>query len=403
MTVWPLLFLLSTCDPEPARNGKQQFDQGRFAEAEGHFRRAMEEACGPAEQLAGRINLAATLRERNRPAEAREVLGQAGDLAQIPVAVQVQYWNSWGLLEDQAGRAAAAEAAYRRAMALLTPATPARLTLQLWTNSARLHLRAGRLAEADEALRQARQTPGWQQERPIAYDLNLAELRRVQGKRREAETVLRALLARAPEMAAQTRGAIHNNLASLVAARGAHREAEGHWREAESAFREAYGTSHPTVAKQRSNLAAYYVSRKRYAEAETLYREAIAMDEHPLLLNNLGVLLHQRGRAGEAEELYRRAVALWEKRTQPAPEALRLHGNLALLLVETKRGEESLAHFRMVVELLPLAAPAEEEAAARYLEQYERMLRARREAAEAERVAALAMRYRVRTALREED
>lgn len=317
--------------------------------------------------------------------------------------MQVQYWNSLGLLEDQSGRAAAAEAAYRRAMALLTPATPVRLTLQLWTNYARLHIRAGRTAEAEEALQQARRAPGWLHERPISYDLNLAELRRMQGRRREAEAVLRALLARVPEMPAQTRGAIHNNLASLVAARRAYREAEEHWREAEAAFREAYGSAHPIVAKQRNNLAAHYVSRKRYAEAESLYREAIAMDEHPLLLNNLGSLLHQRGRTAEAEELYRRAVALFARRGDAAPEALRLHGNLALLLAETRRGEESLAHFRVVMDLLPLAAPAEEEAAARYLEQYERVLRARREAAEAERVAAMAMRYRVRTALREED
>lgn len=59
--------------------------------------------------------------------------------------------------------------------------------------------------------------------------------------------------------------------------------------------------------------------------------------------------------------------------------------------------------FQRMAQLLPLAVPADEPAAARYLEQYERLLRQRREAAEAERVAAIAMRYRVRSALRAEN
>ncbi|MFN0104271.1 MAG: tetratricopeptide repeat protein [Bryobacteraceae bacterium] len=396
MTIWPVLFLVSTCDPAPALEGKRLFDQGRFAEAEVRFRSALKESCDAGQRLADRINLAATLRERNAAAEAREVLLAATDIAQMPMETQISYWNCLALVEEHAGRPAQSEAAYRKAVALLTPSTPPRLAMQIWTNVARHRMKEGCLREAEEAL----QAPGWQHDRPLSFHLNLAELRRMQGRPREAEDILRTLLRDRLSMPAQIQGAIANNLASLAAGRGENREAERLWRAANRALRDAYGASHPIVAKSLNNLAAHYVSRKRYAEAETLYREAIAMREDPLLLNNLAALLHQRRRTAEAEELYRRALDKFEK---PSREAMQPHGNLAVLLADTGRIDEALAQFQKVVQLLPLAVPADEPAAGRYLERYESILRRCRESAEAERIAAMAMRYRVRSALRAED
>jgi len=376
--------------------GKRSFDQGKFAEAEVHFRRALEQSCDAAQRFADRINLAATLRERHAAAEARSVLIAAPDPAQMPVDMQIAYWNCLALLQEHGGHSTQADAAYQRAVALLTPAAPPRLAMQIWTNVARRRMKQGRLREAEEAL----QRPGWLHDRPFRLDLNPAELRRMQGRPREAEDILRTLLRRDEPLPAQVRGAVAHNLASFTAGRGEHAQAEALWRDANQAWREAYGASHPIVAKGLNNLAAHYVVRKRYPQAEALYRDAIAMQADPLMLNNLATLLHQRGRFADAEALYRRALSMFET---PRREALQPHGNLAILLAGAGRTDEALAHFQKLVQLLPLTVPADEPTAARYLETYESVLRQRRESAEAERVAAMAMRFRVRSALRAED
>lgn len=396
MTFWPVLLLVSSCDPASALEGKNFFDQGKFAQAETQFRRALEQSCDAVQRFTASVNLAASLRERNNPAEAREVLLKATEMPQMPAEMQISYWNCLALVEEHSGNLTKADAAYLQAVAMLTPSTPPRLAMQTWANVARQRMRQGRLREAEEALRQ----PGWQHDRTLAYQLNFAELRRMQGRPREAEDTLRALLKQGGPLPAQIRGAAANNLASFAAARGEHAQAEALWQDANNAWREAYGVSHPIVAKGLNNLAAHYVARKRYAEAEALYREAIAMQADPLMFNNLATLLHQRGRLTEAEELYRRALSLFEK---PKREAIQPHGNLAVLLADTGRVDEALAHFQTVVRLLPFTVPADEPIAARYLERYESMLRKRRESAEAERVAAMAMRYRVRSALRAQD
>jgi tetratricopeptide (TPR) repeat protein len=396
MTFWPVLLLVSSCDPAQALEGKQFFDQGKFAQAETQFRRALEQSCDAAQHFTASVNLAATLRERNNPAEAREILLNATEMPQMPEEMRISYWNCLALIEEQSGNSIKADTAYLQAVALLTPSTPPRLAMQTWANVARQRMRQGRLREAEEALQQ----PAWQHDRTLTYQLNLAELRRMQGRPREAEDTLRNLLKKGGPLPAQVRGAAANNLASFAAARGEHAQAEALWQSANSAWREAYGASHPIVAKGLNNLAAHYVSRKRYAEAEALYREAIAMQTDPLMFNNLATLLHQRGRPMEAEELYRKALGLFDK---PKREAIQPHGNLAVLLADSNRVDEALAQFQIVVRLLPLTVPADEPTAARYLERYESMLRKRREPAEAERIAALAMRYRVRTALRAED
>jgi tetratricopeptide (TPR) repeat protein len=356
----------------------------------------LEQSCDAVQRFTASVNLAATLRERNNPAEAREILLNATEMPQMPEEMRISYWNCLALIEEQSGNSIKADTAYLQAVALLTPSTPPRLAMQTWANVARQRMRQGRLREAEEALQQ----PAWQHDRTLTYQLNLAELRRMQGRPREAEDTLRNLLKKGGPLPAQVRGAAANNLASFAAARGEHAQAEALWQNANSAWREAYGASHPIVAKGRNNLAAHYVSRKRYAEAETLYREAIAMQTDPLMFNNLATLLHQRGRLREAEELYRKALGLFDK---PKREAIQPHGNLAILLADSNRVDEALAQFQIVVRLLPLTVPADEPTAARYLERYESMLRKRREPAEAERIAALAMRYRVRTALRAED
>ena len=84
----------------------------------------------------------------------------------------------------------------------------------------------------------------------------------------------------------------------------------------------SYGPEHPDVATDLNNLALLLQDTNRLAEAEPLYRRALAIDEtsygteHPKVatdLNGLALLLQDTNRLGEAEPLYLRALAIDEK------------------------------------------------------------------------------------------
>jgi Flp pilus assembly protein TadD len=73
------------------------------------------------------------------------------------------------------------------------------------------------------------------------------------------------------------------------------------------------------VAAGLTNLGAIYESRRKYRQADALYRRALAIDEKRLGpensilvldLNNLGCLNVKRHRYEEAEPLLRRSLAL---------------------------------------------------------------------------------------------
>ena len=66
----------------------------------------------------------------------------------------------------------------------------------------------------------------------------------------------------------------------------------------------------------------FYDNQGRYADAEPLYKRALAVREktlgpdHPDVaqtLNNLALLYYNQGRYAEAEPLYKRALAIYEK------------------------------------------------------------------------------------------
>ena len=75
-----------------------------------------------------------------------------------------------------------------------------------------------------------------------------------------------------------------------------------------------------------NNLAALYADQGRYADAEPLYKRALAIREkalgpdHPDVatsLNNLAELYRDQGRYADAEPLYKRALAIYEKALGP--------------------------------------------------------------------------------------
>ena len=81
-----------------------------------------------------------------------------------------------------------------------------------------------------------------------------------------------------------------------------------------------------TIAPELNNLAALYQRQERYAEAEPLFKRALAIREkslapgHPDVgqaLNNLATLYEKQDRHADSEPLFKRALAIYEKAAGP--------------------------------------------------------------------------------------
>ena len=143
--------------------------------------------------------------------------------------------------------------------------------------------------------------------------------------------------------------------------RAAHAEAEPLYRRALAIDEASLGPDHPSVATSLNNLGLVLQATGRLAEAEPLYRRALAIDEaslgpdHPSVatsLNNLGLVLQATGRLAEAEPLYRRALAIDEASLGPDhPSVATSLNNLGLLLQATGRLAEVEPPMRRAVEI----------------------------------------------------
>ena len=143
-----------------------------------------------------------------------------------------------------------------------------------------------------------------------------------------------------------------NRLALFLSFRAAlHAEAEPLYRRALAIDEGSYGESHSKVAIILSNLGQLLSEINRLSEAEPLMRRALAIDEatygnnHPAVairLNNLGQLLSAANRLSEAEPLMRRALANNETSYgENHSSVASCLNNLALLLQATNRRVEA--------------------------------------------------------------
>lgn len=130
-----------------------------------------------------------------------------------------------------------------------------------------------------------------------------------------------------------------NGLALVVKAQGRYAGAEGLFREALAIGAATIGTAHPNYVIRLNNLAGVVQAQGRYAEAEELYREALAVTlkeggtTHPVYansLNNLGVNLAYQEKYAEALDLLTQALAI-RQATLPAdhPDNAQTEGSLA--------------------------------------------------------------------------
>jgi tetratricopeptide (TPR) repeat protein len=110
------------------------------------------------------------------------------------------------------------------------------------------------------------------------------------------------------------------------------------------------GSQHPDVARSLSNLGGVLQAQGKFAEAETVYREALAMrrkllgSEHPGVANLLGglaeVLLAQ-GKFAEAEASARECLAVREKRLPEGWEMFDARSLLGATLLRQKKYAEA--------------------------------------------------------------
>jgi CHAT domain-containing protein/Tfp pilus assembly protein PilF len=148
------------------------------------------------------------------------------------------------------------------------------------------------------------------------------------------------------------------DFAGLAIRAAARFRTEGRFAEAETLYKralaireKALAPDHPDVATGLNNLAALYVDQGRYAEAEPLYKRALAIWEkalgpdHPDVatgLNNLAVLYGHQGRYSAAEPFSRRALAIWEKALGPDhPDVATGLNNVAVLYGHQGRYDEA--------------------------------------------------------------
>jgi tetratricopeptide (TPR) repeat protein len=151
-------------------------------------------------------------------------------------------------------------------------------------------------------------------------------------------------------------------LAGLLDQQKKYAEAESLYLQAIAIYERAYGPDHPALSASLNNLAAIESARGRTRRAEALYRRALSIDsahvdgDHPRVAfcrSNLAALLLKRGRLEEAESLCRQALATFRRRlgaTHPGT-AVCLE-NLAYMLQQRGRHREAAAATRRAARIL---------------------------------------------------
>ena len=237
-----------------------------------------------------------------------------------------------------------------------------------YMDAAKVAFDRDRYAEAEKqlltALKEAEKFR--EQDRRLAVNLGaLGTVYRAQGRYAEAEPLLWRALAVAekampPEHPDVTSSL--DNLAALYTAQGRYAEAEPLLRRVlaiDEKEAEKFGED-PQLAISLNAMGTVYRAQGRYAEAEPLLRRALAIVEKRVaekelepedprvvevvapILDNLAALYTAQAKYAEAEPLFRRALAIREKTLGPErPEVAKTLDNYAELLRKTNREAEA--------------------------------------------------------------
>jgi tetratricopeptide (TPR) repeat protein len=193
--------------------------------------------------------------------------------------------------------------------------------------------------------------------------------RRVQGEKHweAADAARLAVMMRqwaalpAPKRAALAQALRTTAKARQLDQRGHYAQAEPLYRQALAVYVEVLGHEHLETAAYYSNLAGNLLDQGRAHEAEPLYRKALAVNRDALgphhpdtasCYSNLALNLYAQGRAREAEPLYRQALAVCEAVLGPKdPNTALVYNNLATNLDVQRRAKEAEVLFRKALAL----------------------------------------------------
>jgi tetratricopeptide (TPR) repeat protein len=279
--------------------------------------------------------------------------------------------NNYGEFLSRTNRAPEAEAAYRRAVTIDEAAKSEGLSRDL-NNLGSMLQSARRLPEAEKlyvrALAVDERTVG-PRHRDVARDLNnIAILLRDEGKEADAEPLQRRAITILEDLQRENPGrsssdlatALNNFAAGLPRDRAA--EAESLYRRALELNEKELGAEHPNVAVDLNNLAEALRLSGKSEEAEALFRRALRIDERVLgpqnptvatVLNNLAKVLRDTNRPAEAESLFNRALAIDETSFgHMHPTVARDLKNLSKFFKVWNRSADALPLMQRVIEIL---------------------------------------------------
>lgn len=224
---------------------------------------------------------------------------------------------------------AAAEDAYRRAIALLHKKGDKANEGIVTDNLAVLFFSLGRLEEAERlnkrALALLEDALGRDHMSAGRAAGNLGALLNEAGRRNEAEPLLRRALAIAdaqPRPDAVQIGIIEDNLAGLLRQSGRRAEAQAHYDRALQMFESALPATHPRLATVRNNIGRYLLDSGKYADAAATLSSALSLFEAiygkdnfntAIPAANLAEAYTALGRYAEARQLLVRALAALER------------------------------------------------------------------------------------------
>lgn len=220
------------------------------------------------------------------------------------------------------------EAAHRHAAALVETAPEAPQAVLLLGN---VLTRLERYSDAEKAYRQAiRLDPN----NPELCN-NLAVLLKLQGRTKEAKTVVERGVQISNERGEGVSGDLCYNYANILKLLGEHDDAIVWYRAAIERNR--------NLVPAYNNLGTLLEQLGRIEEAERIYREGLSVDSSHANLNyNLGIVLERTERIPEAETAFRNAI-----RTRPAwPDGL---NNLGITLQKQGRTDESIDLFNRLI------------------------------------------------------
>jgi tetratricopeptide (TPR) repeat protein len=361
-----LLLLLSLAAPGRAvtspyqlsAEAMEQYNQARYREAEAGFRRAFEAwgNAGPAfardRAIAG-INLGTVLRIQGRYGDAERLLADSLhsleaiggpnslDAARAASGLAVLY-QTLGRIPEAETLAARAHQVFSREPKA-TESDRANGVLLL----ASVYLEQKRHFDAESLLHDLLNGPESRHAVRANIDLAAAAIRTRQFD------CAGSLASRAVEMAARVlpenhplRAAALNNLAQVRRFQERYLEAETHYREAIAIWEASLGASHPDTAKGMLNLAALHHERGRERLAETLYRQVAAVFQdvygmdHELTLvarAELAEVLRAERRYTESKRLAQATLPALETRLGAAdPRVVRAFENYQRLLQEAR-------------------------------------------------------------------